>query len=193
MEYFRRKQISKLLSLDLKKIFASKQMRRYDLLPEHRHLQFRNHLQFAVLIIKCPRNRNDISKLSRFIKVMFQRIKQLTYFPSKCLFPTFLTPFSSWLPPALPAWLVPWENLPIRFHLPPPLKCLKQTTTYFFNMGGKVRLGQGFWLVNFNSFFLKFGFAQLTSFHYMYSFEAEFYKPNIIKFHPPICKITALG
>jgi hypothetical protein len=36
-----------------------------------------------------------------------------------------------------------------------------------------------------------FGPGQLTSFHFIHSYGAGFYKPNVLKFHPPIWEITA--
>jgi hypothetical protein len=39
-------------------------------------------------------------------------------------------------------------------------------------------------------FLLDFGPGQLTSFHFILSYEAGFYEPTVLKLHPPICMIT---
>ena len=41
------------------------------------------------------------------------------------------------------------------------------------------------------TFLLDFGPGQLTSFMFILSYEAGFYKPTILKVHPPISGITA--
>ena len=44
-----------------------------------------------------------------------------------------------------------------------------------------------------NTFFLfEFGPGQLTSFHFIHSYEIGFYNPTVLKFHPPICGITTM-
>jgi hypothetical protein len=44
---------------------------------------------------------------------------------------------------------------------------------------------------NYIYFFLAFGPGQLTNFISSFIYEAGFYKPNVLKVHPPICRITA--
>ena len=50
------------------------------------------------------------------------------------------------------------------------------------------------WNEIFDPFFFfldsDFGPGQLTSFHFIHSYEAGFYKPKT-QLHPPICRITA--
>ena len=45
------------------------------------------------------------------------------------------------------------------------------------------------WWIHF--FLFEFGPGQLTSFHFIHSYEIGFYNPTVLKFHPPICGITA--
>jgi hypothetical protein len=48
-----------------------------------------------------------------------------------------------------------------------------------------------FYCLFFFCFFLEFGPGKRTCFNFILSYEAGFYKPTILKLHPPLCRITA--